>query len=79
MSDGPDTLNRFMVTTHPESGLVVILAPPDAGQPLTCAEALSLAAWLLVFADPDAAMHMRPGPVGAGAEFVELLRAVLNS
>lgn len=52
------------------------LINPTLG-PMSREEALHLAAWLIVLADPDAAAHVRAGPIGIGAEFVALLREIV--
>ena len=45
-----DTTNRFAVSAFGDG--VAILNPPAAGEPLTRADALNLAAWLVALADP---------------------------
>lgn len=46
---------------------------------LTRNEALDLAAMLIASADRDAAEHVRAGPLGMGAPFVERLRSAAAS
>jgi hypothetical protein len=61
--------------------LIELSAPPSAYThgtlTLTNDEALQLAAELIALADPDAAAHVRAGPIGIGAEFVALLREIV--
>jgi hypothetical protein len=47
----PDTSNQFAVGARGE--YVVILRPPNTWAALSKAEAINLAAWLAVLADPD--------------------------
>lgn len=61
-----DTSNMFAVGV-PGTGGIVIMQPPLPCQIITKAQALNLAAWLSVLADPD------------GKEFARIVQAIKNT
>jgi hypothetical protein len=61
-----DTLNRFGIAVDQHHSLFLMLPPQCPG--LTPDEALNLAAWLVVLAEPN-----------ASHTFVELLEAIANT
>ncbi len=46
-----DTLNKFGVSSHIASGDVVLLMPPASGRRISRADALNLAAYLVVMSN----------------------------
>ena len=66
-----DTSNQFVVGGGALG--IVVQAPPLPGAPLTEAEALNLAAWLV------AIVARRSSSVGAGDRFLQVLEAIENT